>query len=47
MPVAAMINWYGITDVADLVEGPNAKTYAVEWMGGLAKQAERRAQKKR
>jgi acetyl esterase/lipase len=36
MPVAAMINWYGITDVADLVEGPNAKTYAVEWMGGLA-----------
>jgi acetyl esterase/lipase len=35
MPVAAMINWYGITDVADLVEGPNAKTYAVEWMGGL------------
>jgi len=36
MPVAAMINWYGITDVADLVEGPNARTYAVEWMGGLA-----------
>ena len=36
MPVAAMINWYGITDVADLVEGPNAKTYAVAWMGGLA-----------
>ena len=36
MPVAAMINWYGITDVADLVEGPNAKTYAVQWMGGMA-----------
>lgn len=36
MRVAAMINWYGITDVADLVEGPNAKTYAVAWMGGLA-----------
>ena len=36
MRVAAMINWYGITDVVDLVEGPNAKTYAVEWMGGLA-----------
>jgi acetyl esterase/lipase len=36
MPVAAMINWYGITDVADLVEGPNAKTYAVAWMGGRA-----------
>lgn len=36
MPVAAMVNWYGITDVADLVEGPNAKTYAVRWMGGMA-----------
>jgi len=35
MRVAAMVNWYGITDVADLVEGPNAKTYAVAWMGGL------------
>jgi len=36
MPVAAMVNWYGITDVADLVEGPNAKIYAVQWMGGLS-----------
>lgn len=36
MPVAAMINFYGITDVADLVEGPNAKGYAVRWMGGMA-----------
>ena len=35
MRVAAMVNWYGITDVADLVSGPNAKTYAVAWMGGL------------
>jgi acetyl esterase/lipase len=35
MRVAAMVNWFGITDVADLVEGPNAKTYAVAWMGGL------------
>ena len=25
MRVAAMVNWYGITDVADLVTGPNAK----------------------
>jgi dipeptidyl aminopeptidase/acylaminoacyl peptidase len=41
MRVAAMINWYGITDVADLVEGANAKTYAVEWMGGLADWRER------
>ena len=36
MPVAAMVNFYGITDVADLVEGSNAKTYAVQWMGGMA-----------
>lgn len=36
MPVAAMVNWFGITDVADLVEGPNAKSYAVAWMGGQA-----------
>lgn len=34
MTVAAMVNWFGITDVADLVAGPNAKTYAVAWMGG-------------
>jgi acetyl esterase/lipase len=31
--VAAIINWYGISDVADLVEGPNQKNYAVMWMG--------------
>ena len=36
MPVAAIVNWFGITDVADLVEGPNAKTYAVTWMGAQA-----------
>ncbi|MEE2777477.1 MAG: alpha/beta hydrolase [Acidobacteriota bacterium] len=35
MPVAAIVNWYGITDVPDLVSGPNAKTYAVAWMGSL------------
>ena len=31
--VAAIINWYGITDVGDLLAGPNMKAYAVEWMG--------------
>ena len=34
--VAAIVNWYGITDVADLVEGPNTKGYAVQWLGGLS-----------
>ncbi len=33
--VAAIINWYGITDVGDLLDGPNMKSYAVEWMGSL------------
>jgi len=33
--VAAIVNWYGITDVADLVEGPNTKGYAVQWLGSL------------
>jgi acetyl esterase/lipase len=31
--VAAIINLFGITDVADLLQGPNLRTYAVSWMG--------------
>jgi acetyl esterase/lipase len=31
--VAAIINWYGVSDVSDLVQGPNRKNYAVMWMG--------------
>ncbi len=38
--VAAIINWYGITDVADLVDGPNTKGYAVQWLGGLSNRAD-------
>ena len=33
LSVAAIINWYGITEVGDLLDGPNTKSYAVEWMG--------------
>jgi acetyl esterase/lipase len=33
--VAAIVNVFGITDVADLLEGPNAKHYAVEWFGSV------------
>ena len=33
--VAAIINWYGITDVGDLLQGENEKSYAVRWMGSL------------
>jgi acetyl esterase/lipase len=33
LKVAAIVNWYGITDVADLLEGANMRAYAVEWLG--------------
>lgn len=31
--VAAIVNWFGITDVADLFAGPQAQGYAIAWMG--------------
>ena len=31
--VAAIINWYGITDVAEMLQGPNERAYAVQWLG--------------
>lgn len=33
LKVAAIINWYGIADVNDLIKGRNLKNYAVMWMG--------------
>lgn len=30
--VAAVVNFYGITDVADQLEGPNMRKYAVTWL---------------
>lgn len=33
--VAAVVNWFGITDVADILEGENTKHYAVEWFGSM------------
>lgn len=38
--VAAIINWYGISDVNDLIQGPNLKNYAVMWMGSQTNAAE-------
>ena len=35
LSVAAIINWYGITEVGDLLAGPNTRSYAVEWLGSL------------
>jgi acetyl esterase/lipase len=34
--VAAVINWFGITDVKDLLAGPNRQNYAVSWLGSQA-----------
>jgi acetyl esterase/lipase len=33
--VAAMINWFGITDVADVIDGPHKANLAVTWLGSL------------
>src|SRR6267154_1397434 len=30
--VAGIVNWYGITDVTDLLQGPNRRGYAVDWL---------------
>jgi acetyl esterase/lipase len=40
LKVSAIVNFYGITDVADLLDGENRKQYAVEWLGGLAQREE-------
>ena len=36
LKVAAIVNWFGIGDVADLLDGPNAKNYAREWFGSMS-----------
>jgi acetyl esterase/lipase len=38
--VAAIINWYGITDVVDLLSGPNLKAYAVTWLSSTPNREE-------
>jgi acetyl esterase/lipase len=38
--VAAIVDWYGITDVVDLLDGPNRKTYAVQWLASLPNREE-------
>lgn len=40
LKVAAIINWYGITDVADILDGPNKQVYAVAWLGSLPNRVE-------
>lgn len=38
--VAAIVNWYGITDVVDLLDGQNQKSYAVAWLASMPNKEE-------
>ena len=40
LKVAAIINWYGITDVVELLDGPNMRSYAVAWLGSMGNREE-------
>lgn len=40
LKVAAIVDWFGITDVADLLDGENMKTYAVQWLSSLPNRVE-------
>lgn len=40
LKVAAIINWYGISDVNDLLEGKNLRSWAKMWMGSQPNAAE-------
>lgn len=33
--VAAIVNWFGITDVNDIIEGANSRGYGVRWFAGV------------
>src|SRR4029453_3630126 len=38
--VAAAINWFGVTDVNDVIDGPNRANAAITWLGSLPNRAE-------
>lgn len=38
--VAAIVNWYGVTDVWDVVQGANTRGYGVRWFAGVENKAE-------
>jgi acetyl esterase/lipase len=40
LKVAAIVDWYGITDVADLLDGENMRAYAVQWLGSAPNRVE-------
>lgn len=35
LKVAAIVNWFGISDLNALLQGPDAKHYAIEWFGAM------------
>jgi len=37
---AAVVNWYGVTDVADVIDGPNRAVLAMQWLGSLPNREE-------
>ena len=34
--VAAVVNWYGVTDVPDVIQGVNRSEFAARWFAGVA-----------
>lgn len=40
LKVAAIVDWYGITDVNELLAGPNRRSYAVAWLGSMLNREE-------
>jgi len=40
LKAAAIVDWFGITDVADLVDGANTRNYAVQWLGSRTDRVE-------
>jgi acetyl esterase/lipase len=40
LKVAAIVNWFGITDVVDLLDGANMKEYAVAWLSSMTNREE-------
>ncbi len=40
LKVAAIVNWFGIADVVDLLDGANMRPYAVEWLGSRPERVE-------
>ena len=40
LKVAAIVDWFGISDVSELLSGPNMKSYAVAWLGSMLNREE-------